>query len=304
MAENPDEYLKDYLNQKDYNDNTNLSYEDNRSNDEENKDLGTTKELQYISIDINELPCREFYPAGTSVFVRAAKVSEIQSFSMVDDKNFYDIYEKVNKLVSSCVFIKTPEGQKLPYIHLIDGDRWYLLFAIRELTFQKGNDLYTEVEDTKIPLKRKYFEFHEMDEKLKKYYDKHNGRFVFQTKHLGDIEMAPPTLGLQKSFSDYTVKKVQNKKEVDRSFLKIIPYTLPGRTSITEEGIDKKMQEFKTMEHDMFQFLNGAVQKMKFGIKGLKSIDENGQEVRSQDIFPTGISGLFVQPDAFDDFLI
>ena len=68
--------------------------------------------------------------------------------------------------------------------------------------------------------------------------------------------------------------------------------------------IDKKMKEFKNMDNDMFQFLNGAVEKMKFGIKGVKTIDENGREVHSQNIFPTGISGLFVQPDTFDDFLI
>jgi len=303
MSEDPNEYIKKYLNENEHeNGNNSSNYESYET--EKNKDLGSSKELQYISIDIEELPLKDFYPAGSSVFVRAAKVSEIQSFSMVDDKNFYDIYEKVNKMVASCVFIKTPDGRKLPYTHLVDGDRWYLLFAIRELTFQKGNELFVESDGTNIPLKRSNFEFYEMDDKLSEYYDKTNGKFIFKTKHLGDVEMAPPTIGLQKSFSDYAVKQIQNKKDIDKSFMKIIPYTLPGRTSITEEGIDKKMKEFKNMDNDMFQFLNGAVEKMKFGIKGVKTIDENGREVHSQNIFPTGISGLFVQPDTFDDFLI
>jgi len=296
--ENTDEYLKDYLSKNDYTDDR----ENNKKDSSENKNLGNVKELEYINIDVSELPCAPFYPAGTTVYVRPAKVKEVQSFSVVDDSNFYDIYEKVNHMVSSCVFLKSPDQKKIPFTNLMDGDRWYMLFIIRELTFQKGTDLYTEVGKTKIPIKRGNFTYHEMDEKLKKYYDKIQGCFIFPTK-LGEMKMAPPTIGLQKSFSDYMVKKVQNKKDLDQSFLKIIPYTLPNRLSITEKGIEKKYKEFETMDKDLFQFLNQAVNKMSFGISGVKTLDESGMEVRSEDIFPDGISGLFIQSDAFDEFL-
>lgn len=296
-TQSSEDYLKSYLNNNEYKEN---KYEEEKQSV---KDLGTVKELEYLTMDIEELPCSIFYPAGTSVMIRAAKVSEIQSFSIVDDSNFYDIYEKVNKIISSCVFLKDPSGKTIPYTHLVDGDRWYLLFIIRDLTFQNGKDLYTEVGETKIPLKRGYFEFHEMDEKLKKYYNKLEGKFSFETKNNGVIDMAPPTLGLQKSFTDYMIKQVQKKKELDQSFLKIIPFTLVGRLSITEEGIIKKLEEFKKMDLSLFQFLNQCVEKMAFGIKGVKTINENGQEVHSDNIFPDGVSGLFVQSDAFDDFL-
>jgi len=297
--DNNDEYLKKYLSQNEYKD----SSQNNKYNEQDNKvELKSVKELEFINIDVSELPCSYFYPAGTTVFVRAAKVKEIQAFSVVDDTNFYDIYEKVNHMVSSCVFLKSPDQKKLPYTNLMDGDRWYMLFIIRELTFQKGTDLYTEVDGTKIPIKRGHFTFHEMGEKLKKYYDKVEGCFIFPTKS-GEIRMAPPTIGVQKSFSDYMIKKVQSKKDLDQSFLKIIPYTLPNRLSITEEGIEKKYVEFENMDEKLFQFLNQAVNKMSFGISGVKTVDEGGMEVRSEDIFPEGISGLFIQSDAFDEFL-
>ena len=298
-TQSSDEYLKSYLNDKEYKDKN----ERDNSEDVIKKDLGATKDLEFITMDISELPCSIFYPAGTSVLIRGAKVNEIQAFSMVDDTNFYDVYEKVNKIISSCVFMKDPSGKKMPYTNLVDGDRWYLLFIIRDLTFQKGKDLYTEVGDTKIPLKRGYFEFHEMDEKLKKYYDKLTGKFIFETKTAGTITMSPPTLGLQKSFTDYMIKEVQSKKELNQSFLKIIPYTLSDRLSITKEGIQKKLEEFKNMDHDLFQFLNQCVEKMSFGIKGVKTTDMGGQEVHSDNIFPDGVSGLFLQSDAFDTFL-
>jgi hypothetical protein len=295
-----EEYLKEFLDQKDHADNKPKVEE---SNKEEIKDLGSVKDLDFIGIDISELPCRDFYPAGTTVKVRPAKVSEIQAYSMVDDTNMYDVYEKVNHLVSSCVFLISPTGDKMPYTHLKDGDRWYLLFVIRELTFQKGKDLYIEVDNVQIPIQRKNFEFYKMDDKLKKYYRKEEGKFIFTTQ-MGEVEMSPPTLGVQKSFTDYMVDQTKKRKVLNQSFLKIIPFTLPNRLSITQEGIEKKLKEFGEMDIEMFQFLNGAAEKMTFGIKGVKMIDnQSGQEVRSDEIFPKGFSGLFVQHDAFDTFL-
>jgi hypothetical protein len=296
---NDDEYLKNYLSANEYKDDKD---EEQPKSNNNNNGFKSAKELEFINIDVSELPCAPFYPAGTTVFVRAARVNEIQAFSVVDDTNFYDMYEKVNQLVENCVFLKTPEQKRVPYTYLMDGDRWYMLFIIRELTFQEGTDLYTEVKGTKIPIKRGYFEYHEMNEKLKKYYDRVQGLFEFPTKS-GSVKMAPPTIGVQKSFTDYMINKVSNKKELDQSFLKIIPYTLPGRLSITEEGIEKKLQEFKQMDLKLFQFLNKAVDMMSFGISGVKTITEGGMEVRSQDIFPEGISGLFLQSDAFDEFI-
>lgn len=298
-----DEYLKEYLDQKDHVDNKAKVKEEEKQRNEEIKDLGSVKDLDFIGIDISELPCRDFYPAGTTVKVRPAKVSEIQAYSMVDDTNMYDVYEKVNQLVSSCVFLISPTGDKMPYTHLKDGDRWHLLFVIRELTFQKGKDLYVEVDNVQIPIQRKNFEFYKMDEKLRKYYIKEEGMFVFSTQ-MGDVKMAPPTLGVQKSFTDYMVDQTKKRKTLNQSFLKIIPFTLPNRLSITQEGIEKKLAEFQDMDLEMFQFLNSAAEKMTFGIKGVRMIDsQSGQEVRSDEIFPEGFSGLFVQHDAFDTFL-
>ena len=69
-------------------------------------DSTRTTDLQFFNFDIKELPCGEFYPAGTVFMVRPAQVKEIQSYSMVDDQNFYDIVEKMNDILQSCVRIK------------------------------------------------------------------------------------------------------------------------------------------------------------------------------------------------------
>ena len=89
-----------------------------------------TTDLQFLSLDINELPCGEFYPVGTSLMVRAAQVREIQSYSMVDDNNFYDMVEKMNDMLQSCVRVKYSDGRMGTYLDIKDQDRIYLIFLI------------------------------------------------------------------------------------------------------------------------------------------------------------------------------
>jgi len=98
-------------------------------------------DLQYFNFDIRELPCGDFYPAGTLFMVRPAQVREIQAYSMVDDQNFYDIVEKMNDMLQSCVRVKYSDGKIGSYLDIKDQDRLFLVFLIRELTFQQGNSL-------------------------------------------------------------------------------------------------------------------------------------------------------------------
>ena len=125
-------------------------------------------DLQYFNYDINELPCGRFYPSGTLFKIRPAQVREIQAYSMVDDTNFYDVVEKMNDMLMACVRIKYPDGRMGSYLEIKDPDRLYLIFLIRELTFQQGNSLSVNSECTcgkklQIELKRGNFVFHELD---------------------------------------------------------------------------------------------------------------------------------------------
>ena len=79
-------------------------------------------DLHYFAFDIKEFPCALFYPAGTTIQVRSAQVKEIQAYSMVDDTNFYDIVEKMNDMLSSCVRVKYSDGKIGSYLEVKDPD--------------------------------------------------------------------------------------------------------------------------------------------------------------------------------------
>ena len=267
-----------------------------------------TTDLQFFNFDIKELPCGEFYPSGTVFMVRPAQVREIQSYSMVDDNNFYDIVEKMNDILQSCVRVKYSDGKVGSYIEVKDQDRLFLVFLIRELTFQQGNSLTVNSkcscgEDVQMELKRDNFSFHEIDEKLERYFSASTRTYHFSTINGREFELTPPNIGLQKSFTDYILKESNEKRTPNLSFLKIIPFMLAGRTSITYEGIKAKLKEFEEIDDISFQFLNAAVGKMTFGIKELKKKCSCGEEVHTDMQFPNGASSIFVIHDAFEAYI-
>jgi len=270
----------------------------------------------FLNVPLEMLPCGIFYKNGTKIKIRAAKVWEVQSYSVVDSTNYLDITEKMNDMLSTCVKVIHSNGMNGSYKDLKDGDRIFLIFMIRELTFQEGNSLAKDVvcelckTEFKIPFRAtpgpnapKTFVNYEMDETLKRFFDK--DLKVFQFEIDGKVHrLAPPTIGLQEIFFKDIKSKVQEEKKPNVSFLKIIPYLLWDRSTITEEGIKSKEKDFKNLSMKEFQALNKSVDLMLFGVKELISVcPECGQEVRTDLTFPDGAANIFVDSDPFSNIL-
>lgn len=270
---------------------------------------------EYIAIPLDILPCGIFYKNGTKLNIRAAKVQEVQAYSVVDDKNYLDITEKMNQILSSCVRFIHPNGKQGSYKDIRDGDRLYIIFMIRELTFPGGKNLTKDVTcdncstEFKIELRStssetvsKSFVNYSMPDKISKFFDPIDKVFVFNIDGV-DYKLAPPTIGIQEIFFGDIKSKIQGEKNPNVAFLKLASFLLHDRNNITEDGIKVKEQEFKRLNMKTFQILNQAVNQMIFGIKEMKSQCSNcGMEVHTDMSFPTGASNIFVIPDALDDY--
>jgi len=268
--------------------------------------IGVGSTLNYITVDLSALPAGVFYKPGTVIMIRAASVAEVQAYSAVDDNNFLDVTDKMNEMLGRCVRIKHPGGMTGTYKDLKDNDRLYLIFMIRELTFQKNSNLAKDVtchncktefkiqfRSTPSPDSAKTFVNYEMDSALEPFFNKQDRTFDFQ---MGDKtwKLAPPCISLQEVFFKNIKDKVQTDKNPNVSFLKIIPFTLWDRRTITDEGIKAKEEEFKNLDMDTFLFLDEVVSKMLFGIKELKHVCPScGEEVRTDMTFPKGASSIF-----------
>lgn len=277
--------------------------------------LEKTPSNEYMAIPLDLLPCGLFYKIGTKISIRAAKVQEVQAYSVVDDNNYLDITEKMNQMLSSCIKLTYPNGTLGSYKDIRDGDRLFLVFMIRELTFPGGKNLSKDVtcdscgHEFKIELRstssdkvQKSFVNYEMPEKLVKFFDPQERVFLFNIDNV-EYRLAPPTIGIQEIFFGDIKNKIQGEKNPNVAFLKLASFMLHDRNKISEDGIKAKEQEFKRMDMKTFQILNQAVGQMLFGIKELKNICPScGQEVHTDMSFPSGASNIFVIPDAFDEY--
>lgn len=277
----------------------------------------TPPSVEYSVIDIEFLPAGRFYEPGTKISIRPSKVSEIQAYSVVDDENFVDITEKMNELLSRNVLFVHPDGKKGTYRDVKDADRMFLIFMIREMTFQGGNTLTKEVQckscnhEFIIPFRATSnqsspatFELHEPNEKIERFWKK--DKRCYQLVHNNVAwKIGAPTIGIQEDFYDEIKKDVQNDKKPNVSFMKIMPFLLHDRNSITPEGFKVKLKEFTEMNDlKLFGGLNTVINNITVGIKGLKmKCPECGQEVHTELTFPGGASTLFEIPDILDDFM-
>ncbi len=277
--------------------------------------LDSVPSNEYMVIPLDILPCGLFYKAGTRISIRAAKVQEVQAYSVVEDTNYLDITEKMNGILSSCVKYFYANGMQGSYKDVRDGDRLFLIFMIRELTFPGGKNLSKDVtcencgHEFKMELRstssnkvQKSFVNYEMPEKLAKFFDPQERVFVFNINGV-DYKLAPPTIGIQEIFFGDIKNKIQGDKIPNVAFLKLASFMLYDRIKITDEGIKAKEQEFKNLDMKTFQILNHAVGQMLFGIKEMKcDCPSCGLEVHTDMSFPAGASSIFVIPDAIDEY--
>lgn len=271
------------------------------------KDNSRTTDLQYQAFDCSLFPCGMFYPNGSTIQVRPALVKEIQAYSMVDDNNFPDIIDKMNDMLMSCIRIKYSDDSMGSYLDIKEQDRLYLLFLIRDLTFQQGmyltvNKLCSCKTEVQIELKPANFEYFKINSRLEKFWDDYNKCFTIEYKG-EEFNLTMPNIGLQKSFTEYITEEVGQKKDPNLSFLKIMPFLLGNKNHMTTKEIKEELKNFQSLSMDAFQFLNSAISHMKFGVENLRKLCTGcGKEVRTEMAFPNGASGIFVIHDAFERY--
>lgn len=273
--------------------------------------------LDYSAVDIRVLPASKFYKPGTKIMIRPAKVGEIQAYSVVDNNNLLDVTEKMNELLSRNILFIHPDGKSGTYRDIKDADRVFLLFMIREMTFAGGQTLTKEVQcdhcmhEFSIPFRATAgqggpatFELKECDESIDRFWNEEERCYEIVSKSGVSYKFGAPTIGIQEDFYDELKREAQNNKKPNVSFMKIVPFMLYDRNTITPEGIKAKLKEFSNLEDiKLFNAFNKIIDNMTFGIKGfVMKCGECGAEVHTEFTFPNGASAIFEIENVLDDF--
>ncbi len=257
----------------------------------------------YVELDIADFPSRGlFYPPNTRFFIRPATVSDVRHFSTVNEADPFAVAEGFADIMKGSVIVRST-GRMFSHKDILDEDRIHVLMAVREATFVKGENRM--VVDTKchscgakvtIELRNDAFRRAEVPEDIMRYYDQDERLFVFRTKSFGQVKVAPPTVGVMVEVGKYIRDRQRNGKEVDLSFVKLLPYIAGGWRGLNEKRLNELEVEVVGWDMGKFQFMNGIIDKVKVGVKDALhgECSSCGAEVSTAITFPGGVKALFV----------
>ena len=271
----------------------------------------------YINLDLNLLPSGgRFYREDFEIHIRAARVGEIREFSTMDEENLRDVDEKLNSIVVSCAKIMYG-NQRGSYRDILEEDRIYLILAIRELTFKKGEAKLMmpigkkkcktsscKIQDS-VELKTDNLQFNEADELIEKYYDSVNRCYTIPTKNHGELTLAPPTIGVMRAITDWVRSREEENKSWDKASLNVIPYIQREWRGFADKEIFSATTNFQGWDATKYSLVYRLVEKMKVGVKAEFTFPCNscGAEAAVPLTFPGGIKSLFVIPDITSELL-
>lgn len=268
-------------------------------------------------VPVDNLPSNGlFYPEGTTLEIKAASVGEIRHFSTIDEQDPLDLDDKLNLIVEKCMRLRFPD-RNASYRDLKEEDRFYIIFAIRELTFKEGeNKLFINVRcgatclgdgsfQEKIEMKKENFEYYKIDPKLMQYYDPNACGFVINSEKAGTIKLYVPSLGVTSFIKNYLRERIQRREFYDKAFIKVAPFLFDDWRTLNEAKFQQMQKESLSWNVYKLSAILKIAEKIRFGAKTelKRQCDKCGAEVAAPLAFPGGIKSLFLPADPLDDLL-
>ena len=169
----------------------------------------------YVEIWPNNFPSQGlFYNPELRFFIRAAEVKEIRHFSTINEQDPFSIDEALNEIVKSCLMLRLP-GKQMSFKDLKEEDRIFIIMAIRDLTFSKGeNNLVLRPvckecnHENELIVNNNTFERSELSQQILKYYNEETRNFQVTTKSSGVITIVPPSIGIMMEVTKYIKKDI------------------------------------------------------------------------------------------------
>jgi len=270
---------------------------------------GADFHLGYHNIDTISLPSGGmFYPEGTEISIRSAKVTEIRHFSTIEETNVLDIDDKLNQILESCTRV-TSSSKRLSYKDILEEDRFYIILSIRDLTFPepesnlKVDHTTKKGEKHEVEIKKDYFQYFKIPKELDKYYDNVRKSFMIETKSFGTIEMAPPVIGVMQRITAYIKEKQQKGLQIDQSVLQIIPYLHKDWRGFSDKTLFDFEIELNGWSNKRYNLVYTLAEKLKVGIQPNMLVMIGDDEEHVPISFRDGIKSLFIVQDIAGELL-
>jgi hypothetical protein len=259
-----------------------------------------------------------FYPDGTRIAIRSADVKEIRHFSTIDEDDRLDLEEKLGYILDKCMRMDFPGPGVVSYQDLKSEDRFFVIMAIRDLTFTKGeNSIFlipdNPCENNECPIRDGFelrtgvLSMYKIDDRIMHHYDSERRCFSFYVPKLDkNVQMFVPSIGVSKIISDIVISLVKKGTDLDEAFIQISPFLFEDWKSLNESLFLSRLKESDSWTKEEFSLLFQLSEKIKIGTKSKANVSCpkcGGREVTANITFPEGFRSLFVISDILRELL-
>jgi hypothetical protein len=260
-------------------------------------------ELGWERLKITDLPTQGlFYPEATEIIIRSAVAAEIRHWSTLNEDDVFILDDMLNYVLERCCSVKYPDHKLSSWRDLKEVDRFYIILAIRERTFVKGdNKLQAKVSETaKIDVIKDMVNYITFDDRVMRYYSPEERCIVLPFKSGKKIRVHLPTVGVTNWLKQYINRKRQSGEMFDEDFISYAPFVIGDWRGLNDASYERSVMESNNWSAGEISMLTEVKKIFSEAINPvLKYKDENGGERVIPLNFQGGIKSIFLISDPF-----
>jgi len=265
--------------------------------------ISLANQIGWQKIPIKDLPTQGyFYPDGTEIVIRAAVGAEIRHWSSLNEDDLSALDDMLNYILERCCTFKVP-GKLSSWKDIKEIDRFYLILAIREYTFIKGeNKLQVKVsESNKIDVRKEMIDYINFDNKLMKYYDTQKKCFNLRFKSGKEIQVDIPNIGVVQFIKQYIQRKQQMQQPIDTDFVNFAPFIIRDWRGLNDTSYEKYVLDSNSWGITEISVLSEIRQMFIDTVNPvIKYTDDGGMERTAPLNFQGGIKSILLISDALE----
>lgn len=271
-----------------------------------NSGLSLQNNIGWVKLNLSDLPTKGmFYYDGTEIAIKAATGGEIRHWSTLNEEDVNGVDDMLNYVLERCCTVKIPNVPNSNWRDIVELDRFYIILAIRELTFKSENPLQVPIGTNKSrPVTKEMISFANFDGDLMKFYDKEQKCFLFRFK-TGNVRlMMLPTLGITAWLKQYVMKHQQKGSNFDMDFMNFAPFLLDDWRGLTDKTYESLVSDSVGWDIKEVSLISKVREMIINTINPeIVYLDEHGSEVRVPINFLGGFKSIFVISDIFAELL-
>lgn len=260
-------------------------------------------QIGWDKINIKDLPTQGlFYPEGTEIAIRAATTGEIRHWSTLNEDDLSALDDMLNYVVERCCTIKFPGNSLSSWKDIKEVDRFYILLAIRERTFVKGeNVLQVKISETKkIDVAKDMIDYITFDDRLMSYYDSEKRCISLKFKTGKSLNVHLPSVGVTNWLKNYINRKQRQQESFDQDFLNFAPFVIPDWRGLNDASYERFVYESQNWSNAEISMLTEIRKIFADTINPvIKYRDEQGGERTIPLNFQGGIKSILLISDPF-----